>query len=180
MDLNPQTSLQMRISVLGRTVSMLFATVGLATPASGVDCGIDWTTTTELIGQDPEAVESSTDNCSFTVTNSNGEVITSEGNETRLKSVLKTQGIGTITWVYRCRTDDCPTPCVSDVALTTDDQEKVTLGTLTCKCCREESQAVCTCHAIPSLPAWGLIGLGVLLLAGGAVVFGRRRAREIG
>lgn len=30
---------------------------------------------------------------------------------------------------------------------------------------------------VPALPAWGLVGLGVLLLAGGAIVFGRRRTR---
>ena len=38
--------------------------------------------------------------------------------------------------------------------------------------CDEE----CKCYsAIPMLPPWGLVGLGLLLLAGGATVFGRRR-----
>ena len=28
---------------------------------------------------------------------------------------------------------------------------------------------------VPALPEWGLVGLGVLLLTGGAIIFGRRR-----
>lgn len=36
----------------------------------------------------------------------------------------------------------------------------------------------CTCevHRVPTLPQWGLIGLGAVLFVGGALVFRRRRA----
>ena len=36
----------------------------------------------------------------------------------------------------------------------------------------------CTCevHRVPTLPHWGLIGLGAVLFVGGALVFRRRRA----
>ena len=36
--------------------------------------------------------------------------------------------------------------------------------------------STCKCwNTIPTLPVWGLVGLGVLLVAGGGMVFGRRR-----
>ena len=42
------------------------------------------------------------------------------------------------------------------------------------ECGADEVNDVCG-PGMPTVSAWGLIGLGVLLVAGGAVVFGRRR-----
>ena len=51
-----------------------------------------------------------------------------------------------------CESDtDCPTDWACNLS--------------TCKCW----------NTIPTLPVWGLVGLGVLLVAGGGMVFGRRR-----
>lgn len=149
---------------------VLFTLAGPAAPTRAGDCGIDWTTTIALVGQDPVVTMSNSASNTQTVMNSNGETITSEANGKKLKSVLVVPGIGTTTWVYECRTDQCQNPCVANVTLTTDDQGIVTKGVLKCTCPAPS--------ATPTLSQWAAISMMLLLLSAGTIVFYGRPARE--
>ncbi len=160
-------------------VVVVLPLMALADHALAVDCGIDWTTTIELIGKPPIVKQNSTNRCVQVVSNSQGQVITSEGGGTKLKSVITVPGVGTTTWVYQCRTVDCPTPCVPTVDLTVDTHGVVTLGKLTCDCCRGGQARDCECIPVPTVSQWGLLVIALLLLTAGAVAVGRwRRATD--